>query len=51
MHVTVSVKFNVNRDGGRIGHTGKFEEFREDWAQYAEKVGHFLVANGIMDGE
>ena len=36
---------------GQIGAIGEFEEGREEWAQYAERLGHFLVANGITENE
>lgn len=36
---------------GQIGAIGEFEEGREEWTQYAERLGHFLVANGITEDE
>ena len=30
-----------------LGHLGEFNEGQEDWSQYAERVGHYLAANGI----
>ena len=30
-----------------IGSLGEFDESRESWPQYAERLTHFLVANGI----
>ena len=30
-----------------IGHVGEFVEGCEDWSQYAERLGHFMAANGI----
>ena len=35
----------------QFGHVGEFEEGREEWTQYAERLGHFLTANGITDGD
>ena len=35
----------------QFGHVGEFEEGCEEWTQYAERLGHFLTANGITDGE
>ena len=35
----------------QFGHMGEFEEGREEWTQYAERLGHFLTANGITDGD
>ena len=34
-----------------IGHIGEYEESREEWTQYAERLGHFLAANGIDAAE
>lgn len=34
-----------------LGTIGEFHEGREEWAQYAERLGHFLAANGITDGD
>ena len=33
----------------QIGNIGEYEEGREDWTQYAERLDHFLAANGITD--
>ena len=33
---------------------GRIEEFREDkeeWSQYAERLGHFFAANGITSND
>ena len=33
---------------------GRIEEFREDkeeWSQYAERLGHFFAANGITNND
>lgn len=35
----------------QFGHVGEFEEGREEWTHYAERLGHFLTANGITDGD
>ena len=35
----------------QFGTIGEFEAGREDWAQYAERLGHFLIANGITGGD
>ena len=32
-----------------IGTIGEFQEGREDWKQYAERLQHFMDANGITD--
>ena len=34
-----------------IGIIGEFQEGREDWKQYAERLEHFMAANGITDGD
>ena len=34
-----------------IGHVGEFVEGREEWSQYAERLGHFMSANGIIEAE
>ena len=34
----------------QFGHVGEFEG-RKEWIQYAECLGHFLMANGITDGD
>ena len=34
-----------------IGSVGEFEPAQEDWAQYAERLGHFMAANGITGHE
>ena len=33
----------------QIGTIGQFHERRKEWTQYAERLGHFIVANGITD--
>ena len=32
-----------------IGTIGEFQEGREDWKQYTERLQHFMDANGITD--
>ena len=34
-----------------IGSVGEFELAQEDWAQYAERLGHFMAANRIARDE
>ena len=36
---------------GQFGVIGEFKEGREEWAQYVERLGHFLVANGITENK
>ena len=33
----------------QIGRVGEFDQNLESWEQYAERLGHFLHANGIQD--
>ena len=33
----------------QLGTIGEFHEGREEWTQYAERLDHFLAANGIAD--
>ena len=35
----------------QFGAIGEFEAGREKWSQYAERLRHFLVANGITDDD
>ena len=32
-----------------IGSVGEFAPDQEDWTQHAERLGHFLMANGIEE--
>ena len=32
-----------------IGSIGEYREGKEEWAQYTERLNHFLSANGIKD--
>lgn len=32
-----------------FGTIGKFMEGDEDWIEYEERLGHFFLANGIME--
>ena len=34
-----------------IGHVVEFVEGREEWSQYAERLGHFMSVNGITEAE
>ena len=36
---------------GHFGTVGNYGEGREKWSQYAERLGHFLLANGITDDD
>jgi len=33
-----------------LGRVGEFDSTVESWQQYVERLGHFLDANGINDG-
>ena len=33
----------------QIGRVGEFDQNLESWEQYAERLGHFIHANGIQD--
>lgn len=32
-----------------LGQIGEFEEGQEEWSQYAERIDHFFVDNGVTD--
>jgi len=32
-----------------IGSVGEFREGKEEWSQYAERLDHFILANGIKN--
>ena len=34
-----------------IGSIGEYREGKEEWSQYAERLDHFLSANGIEDAK
>lgn len=34
-----------------FGNIGEYHEGREDWKQYAERLEHFLAANGITNAD
>ncbi len=34
-----------------LGRLEDFDKSKEDWTQYAERMGHFFIANDIADAE
>jgi len=34
-----------------IGSVGEFREGKEEWSQYAERLDHFILVNGIKDDQ
>ena len=34
-----------------LGQVGEFAEGSEEWTQYAERLGHFMAADGIEEAE
>ena len=34
-----------------IGHIQEFDRSKEEWQQYEDRLGHFFIANGIVDAE
>ena len=34
-----------------LGQIGEFVEGQEEWSQYAERIDHFFIANGVTDAD
>lgn len=34
-----------------LGEVEEFDSTKEEWQQYEERLGHFFLANGIMEAE
>ena len=41
----------VRRMAATLGKVEEFNNSREDWPQYEERLGHFFTANGITEGQ